>query len=71
MNAQDKKNFVQDMLMSLERSILKHIDAMPAEWDGHELRQYIVDKATEKCLIQKMPTKAMQSYRNEIIVRNL
>jgi hypothetical protein len=70
MNKQEQKQFINDMLVTLEESIIKNIDRIPEEWDGRELRQYLVDKA-EELNYMPMDRQRKKDYANDIMIYNL
>ena len=69
----EQQTIVHDLLQTLERDIINGIkqDRIPAEWTGHELRQYIVDRAQEQIAYLKMPPAKLKAYRNDVLVNNL
>jgi hypothetical protein len=70
MNTNDKKQFINDLMDNTKESILAKVNAMPEEWDGNELRQYIVDYAEQNA--GRIPKgKRLRDYKNEVITRNL
>lgn len=71
MKTEDKIQFVNDLLDGIKASILSKVASMPEEWDGHEIRQYIVDRTIEQAVFATMPPKRMRDYRNEVATRNL
>jgi hypothetical protein len=64
-----KREFVRDLIGSVQASILAEVDNMPEDWDGHELRQYIADWFEDQTT--KMTPARHKAYRNEVLVRNL
>lgn len=74
MTKQEKKRFVRDLMKSLTLDILSKVDAMPDDWDGHELRMYIaerVDNEANYLRRDKGMRKRLRDYRNAVIVNNL
>lgn len=74
MTKQDKKKFVRDLMKSLTLDIINKVEAMPDEWDGHELRMYIaerVDNEANYLRRDKGMRKRLREYRNAVIVHNL
>ena len=67
MEAEEKKKFVRQLILNVEIDILKKVDKMPEEWDGHELRQYIADQFA-RCVIGDYMTnkksRRFKDYRN-------
>ena len=70
-----KMEFVVDFMGSIQKEVLQNIasDKIPADWDGHQLREYLADKfAWERTDLMKRPHSRMRRrYKNEVIVRNL
>jgi hypothetical protein len=73
MTKREKIKFVRDLMGSIQKLVISKVDAMPEEWDGHQLRQYIADKTAEQAqsLYLRNDRKALKSYKNEVLVRNL
>lgn len=70
----EKARFIETLCDSVRDIALAHLDVMPEEWDGLELREYIADKfAVERYMAydKKRYRKRLSDYRNERIVRNL
>ena len=77
MNKSDQISFVNELCMRMALDIATKIDAgaVPEEWDGHELRCLVADKANanasrSEILTHKRGTRA-RSYRNHIITTNI
>lgn len=68
MTRDEQKEFILDLCRSVHRSIESSIEKgrIPAEWDGHELRQYIADKFAEQTT--KLDRRRMREYRNHVAV---
>jgi hypothetical protein len=45
MKASEKRRIIREFTASLRKTALAAVPHMPKEWDGHELREYIADKA--------------------------
>lgn len=71
MNADTKRQFIEDLMTGMKNSILANVDKMPEEWDGHELRQYIADYVNDQAVIVKMHSTRLRSYRNVVYTKNL
>jgi hypothetical protein len=72
MTAAEKKRFIRDLIATVQKDVLAKVPAMPEEWDGHELRQYVADKfdgATSHLIFRGGRRK--RDYENEVLVRNL
>ena len=70
-----KMEFVVDFMSSIQKEVLQNIASgrIPAEWDGHQLREYLADKfAWERTELMKRPRSRMRrEYKNAVLVRNL
>ena len=70
-----KMEFVVNFMGSIQKEVLQNIasDKIPADWDGHQLREYIADKfAWERTDLMKLPRSRMRrEYKNDVLVRNL
>lgn len=69
MTKTEKRRFIRDMYRNNLRAMLAKVDAMPAEWDGHELRAFIADDTNEQTagssLIRREPRSSRaRAYRN-------
>ena len=82
MTAAEKSVFITDLIRSTEKTVLEAVSAMPDNWDGIELREYIADKfadSTSNYLHTRFwhPTqrkefrKRSKDYENEIITNRL
>jgi hypothetical protein len=71
MNATDKRIFINELTGCVVRNALHRVPDMPEEWDGHELRQYIVDcfKAEARPIL--LVGKRRRNYVNTVAVKNL
>jgi hypothetical protein len=78
MTKAEKETFIRELIGNVQRDILAKVEAMPEEWDGHELRRFIADKFDESAMTVgrkgfygKPYAKRTRDYRNEVLVRNL
>lgn len=71
MERAEQMRIVSEVLTGVEQHILGNIadGNVPAEWDGIELRRYLVDVAERKS--PRMDRKRYHEYRNEVLIRNL
>jgi hypothetical protein len=67
---EEKEQFIVQCLETLRKDLLSNVNKMPENWDGWELRQYIVDKA-ENFTYMKMDKKRMREYKNDILIHGL
>jgi hypothetical protein len=67
MTPSEKRLFIRDLCNGLRDSVLKAVPHMPAEWDGHELREYIAWKAAAN-RSPAMKGKREREFRNTITV---
>ena len=71
MTLQERTDFVNELVGSIKTTLLTKVGQTPDEWDGHELRQWIVDTFADLAIANKMTGKRMKEYRNEVLIRNL
>lgn len=71
MDAREKKEFIQDLLRSIEKSLLEDVadGKIPDEWDGIELRRLIADRADASA--RYLTGRRLRDYRNTVLVNNL
>ena len=69
----EQQTLVHDCLDALRKDIIAAIKQghIPEAWTGHELRQYIVDRAEDQIAYLKMPPAKLKAYRNDVLVNNL
>ena len=70
MKAEDKKRFIDELISDVRETVQSKVVAMPEEWDGVEIRQYLADKFAQAAYM-KMDRKRKQAYRNTVLVENL
>ena len=73
MTKEEQMVFVAQLADNVVLEIAKHIDdgAIPEQWDGIELRQYMADKFAECVIPGTMSPKRRREYKNTVIVNNL
>lgn len=64
MNKQEREQFVEDLIANVKDGLLRAVDRLPAEWDGHELRQLVADRFAEVSWALKNNKKRLKDYRN-------
>lgn len=71
MDTQEQKRIVHELISSVEGGIQATIDAgnVPAEWDGHELRQLVAERFA-RCTFKMTRTRKTE-YNNTVLVNNL
>lgn len=68
----EKDKFVHSIIDDLKQEILKRVDRMPENWDGHEIRQFIADYYTANYIIGTALTGSRKKdYKNTCLVDNL
>ena len=68
MNVQDKKEFISQLIDNVKNDILNRVEAMPENWDGVELREYIKDKFDECACPDFTRRKRKRAYKNELLI---
>lgn len=77
MNRTEQITLVNELCMRMALDIGTKIDAgdTPEEWDGHELRALIADKAADNAsisVIRKEPgSQRAKAYKNTILTTNI
>ena len=71
MTKSEKQKFVNDVMEGITKSVLSNIHVMPEEWDGFELRQYILDKTRNHVGQLNKKQSRYQNYKNFVLVNNL
>jgi len=73
MNKIEKKEFVSTLMNRLKDEILNKIEdgSIPEEWNGHELRMLIRDKAAQVVCKETVSRTVVKNYNNDILVRNI
>ena len=69
-----KRAFIDELVNNVHSAIVDKIDAMPDDWDGHELRRYIADKFDDSAMTigrDKSYARRFKAYKNEVLIRNL
>ena len=64
MNLKEKRAFVRSLANSVRDAILARADAMPKEWDGHELRQFLADEFAREVYRETMKGRRLREYHN-------
>lgn len=65
MTRAEKRRFVRSLVRSVEASILRRVQLMPASWDGHELRLLLARAFAFECgdLLPLLPRDLPRSRR--------
>jgi hypothetical protein len=72
MTQSEKHGFVVDLMDSVTETICARIPDMPEEWDGHELRAYIVEQVTQRVPMGTgLSGTRLKEYKNTILISNL
>lgn len=66
-----KRVFIRQLMDNLKKEILQKVPDMPAEWDGHELREYIYICASECRGVLKEQKQRRKAFVNTVYVKNL
>ena len=65
---QEKKEFIESLVNAVRDDISGKIDAMPENWDGIELRQYIADRFQYCVIVDSLRGSRKKEYKNELLV---
>jgi hypothetical protein len=70
MTKDDQARIIAEMCEGAKKHMLEHLPQVPEEWDGHELRQWFAEIATQR-YAYKMDRKRKREFDNTVLVRNL
>jgi hypothetical protein len=70
MTREEQQQYIESCLESQRKYLMDHLDKVPENWDGIELRNWFADVAVNGCRY-KMERKRARDYQNDIIVHNL
>ena len=70
---QDQKRFIAELSQTVLDDMYTTIDAgkVPANWDGHELRQWLQDRFTAANFGDALRGSRRRAYKNTVLVNNL
>jgi len=68
MTKRDQRRFVRELVMNVRRDLLKQVALFPAEWDGHEIRQFIADTFQASSYTLKRMPRRLRDYRNAVLI---
>lgn len=71
MDTANKSILIEQLIDNLKRDVLKRVDRMPEEWDGHELRKFIADYFSMHYAFTDLGRKRLKEYKNTCLVNNL
>jgi len=72
MDKQEKIEFITRIMDDLKETMISRVYNMPEDWDGVELRWYIIDKSKNVDFSSyKKTSKRYKDYANTMLVRNL
>lgn len=66
MTEDEKKRFINDIILDFKKEVDKDIEKIPKEWKGKELRQYLADRFTGKLLQFKMNRSELKKYKEDL-----
>lgn len=70
MEKSEQKEVAESLINNLRDTVLARIDLFPDNWNGIEIRQYILDLYEEKFICYScMDQKTKRNYRNDLNVR--
>jgi len=71
MNTKEKKDFIENLCISIASELTSKVEKMPENWDGFELRELLAEKfRSEAYLLQKNKTR-FKDYKNDVLILNL
>jgi len=73
MDAQRKKEFIAELMNSVQGDLIRQVDRLPETWDGHELRQWVSDRfyAQTSSVFHDKRSQRRKEYENFILTSGL
>lgn len=71
MTRPEQAAFVRELISRVQVELIRTLPAVPPEWDGHELRQWIADHFALVSYTLRGQRARFRAYRNTCRVRNL
>lgn len=75
MTPEEQMNFACELIENVKKDIVHKIlvPGLPAEWDGHELREYIAEKFGDcrSRLMTEPRSPRRRKYKNTVLVSDL
>jgi hypothetical protein len=74
LNKREQKSLCKTLCTSMSNEFAKHVrdGRVPANWDGHEIREWLADKFEfERTRLMKSDRKRKSNYRNDVYENNL
>jgi len=71
MTKKEQRKLANALLKGLRQSMNEKFNRVPENWDGHELRHWIKDLASEDLAYLKLPRQRGIEYRNDRLIHNL
>jgi hypothetical protein len=72
MTKTEQEQLIISLTQNLQSDLLKKVDKMPENWDGHEIRRFVLDYFQTNYVIgTALNGKRKREYNNTIIVENL
>ena len=69
MNLQEKRDFIQSLIETVEQNIMNKTGGMPEAWGAKELRHYIKDQFAG--VVWQSFRRKPKNYNNDCLVNNL
>ena len=68
MTKEQQEAFIQDILKSFSEAVIEKVPHFPENWDGFEIRQYMLNYFKEHYVWTSMPTGRLKEFNNELLV---
>jgi hypothetical protein len=68
-NEEKQLRILEELLESVGRSLRRDMYRIPADWDGHEIRQWVADRFAGSA--GSMSGSRLATYRNDCLVKAL
>lgn len=71
MTRPEQVQFIEELIDGIKDGLIKDLHRVPAEWDGHELRQWICDRVERGANMGTLKGRRRHEYNNTVLTANL
>jgi hypothetical protein len=71
MDKASQTELLEELIDGMKYEMLTRIKNIPDNWDGFEIRQWIVDYAKTHIAWKEMDKSRKRAYNNDITIRNI
>jgi hypothetical protein len=70
MDKKEKIKFINEIMRGAKRGMMHKVNNIPNDWDGFEIRQFIIDYITDNYRPTKLKNKRLKDYKNKMLITN-